>query len=181
MIKLYTICLCFFLATVAVNAQTRYFTKDGHISFYSHALIEDIKADNHQVLSVIDTESRELAIQLLMRSFTFKKALMREHFNENYVESHIYPKAKFTGRIAEIKLNDTNPYETEISGTLSIHGVEKEVSTKAQVRIEADKITLSGDFNVVVADYNIKIPALVRDNIAKIVKVSFELHHKPYK
>jgi hypothetical protein len=34
---------------------------------------------------------------------------------------------------------------------------------------------------VEVADFDIKIPIVVRNNIAKTIKVSFDLHHKPYK
>ena len=79
-----------------VSAQGKFLTKDGYVSFFSHSVVEDIKADNNQVLSIVDSETGEIAIQLLMRSFMFKKALMQEHFNENYVESYKYPKATFS-------------------------------------------------------------------------------------
>ena len=46
--------------------------------------------------------------------------------------------------------------------------------------MEGDEIVLKGDFNVQVADFNIKIPAIVRNNIAKTIKVTFDLRHKPY-
>lgn len=169
------------LALGATNAQDKYFTKDGHISFFSHSIVEDITATNDQVLSVLDTKTGKIAIQLLMRSFMFEKALMREHFNENYVESDVYPKAKFSGTILHFKTLDELPTEIEIGGKLSIHGVEQEVSTMANIQTEPDEIVLSGNFEVKVADYNIKIPALVRNNISKTIRISFELYHKPYK
>jgi len=163
-----------------IFSQEKYLAKDGYISFFSHSLVEDIKADNNQVLSIIDKETGEIAIQLLMRSFLFKKALMQQHFNESYVESHKYPKAKFKGYIINFKdLNKENS-NTEIKGTLSIHGKEKEISTIAKVIIHEGEINISGDFMVEVADFNIKIPAIVRNNIAKIIKVTFEIKHKPY-
>ena len=37
-------------------SQDKYITKEGYISFFSHTIVEDIKADNFQVLSVIDTK-----------------------------------------------------------------------------------------------------------------------------
>jgi len=161
-------------------SQKKYLAKDGYISFFSHSLVEDIKADNNQVLSIIDKETGEIAIQLLMRSFLFKKALMQQHFNESYVESHKYPKAKFNGLIVNFEdLNDKNS-NTEIKGTLSVHGKEKEISIIAKVIINEDEINISGDFMVEVADFNIKIPAIVRNNIAKIIKVTFQIKHKPY-
>jgi len=169
-----------FLVSAQLFSQGKYITKDGYISFFSHSLVEDIKADNKQVLSIVDSETGEIAIQLLMRSFLFKKALMQQHFNESYVESHKYPKALFKGFILNFNdLNDTS--DTEIKGIITIHGIEKEISIIAKVNVDNKEINISGDFMVEVADFNIKIPAVVRNNIAKIIKVTFNLVHKPYK
>ena len=169
-----------FLSAHQLYSQEKYLEKDGYISFFSHSLVEDIKADNNQVLSIIDTETGEIAIQLLMRSFLFKKALMQQHFNESYVESHKYPKAIFKGTILNYKdLNNENK-ETEIKGTLSVHGKDKEISVRAKFEINKDLIKISGNFMVEVAHFDIKIPTVVRNNIAKIIKVTFDLKHEPY-
>jgi len=162
-------------------SQERYLTKEGYISFFSHSLVEDIKADNYQVLSIIDKKTGEIAIQLLMKSFMFKKALMQEHFNQSYVESYKYPKATFKGFIINLKELDNQNGALEIKGILSIHGKEKEISIKANVQILKDQINLSGNFMVEVADFDIKIPIVVRNNIAKTIKITFDLQHKSYK
>ena len=164
-----------------MHAQDKFLTKEGYVSFFSHSLVEDIKADNNQVLSVIDTVTGKIAIQMLMRSFMFKKALMQEHFNENYVESYKYPKATFSGEISNFSGLNVENDETEIIGILTLHGEEKEIRTKVNVKIHEDGILLKGDFNVDVADFKIKIPSIVANNIAKTIKVTFELDHKPYK
>jgi polyisoprenoid-binding protein YceI len=164
-----------------INAQNQFLTKEGYVYFFSHSLVEDIKADNNQVLSVIDTVTGKIAIQMLMRSFMFKKALMQEHFNENYVESYKYPKATFSGEILNFSELSPENNQTEIVGTLMVHGEEKEIRTKVNVEIGENGIALKGNFNVDVADFKIKIPAIVANNIAKTIKVTFELHHKPYK
>lgn len=175
---------CFLFLTLClahnVGAQDKFLTKEGYVSFFSHSIVEDIKADNNQVLSIIDTTTHKVAIQLLMRSFMFEKALMQEHFNENYIESYKYPKATFSGEIMNFDELDAENTETEIVGELTVHGETKEISTKVNVSMKGDEIVLEGDFRVEVADFNIKIPAIVRNNIAKIIKVTFELHHKPY-
>jgi len=178
--KIYFILFTIFFVNLA-QAQVKYLTKEGFVSFFSHSLVEDIKADNHQVLSIIDTETGEIAIQLLMKSFQFKKALMQEHFNENYIESHKFPKAKFKGEIQNFDQLTDQINEVEIKGVLSVHGEEKEVNTKAVVEIRENEILVSGDFMVEVADFNIKIPSVVINNIAKTIKVSFKLNQKPYK
>lgn len=165
-----------------VAAQQKYFTNKGYISFFSHTAVEDIKAVNSQVLSIIDFESGEIAISILMKSFNFEKALMQEHFNENYVESNKYPKAIFSGKILNYE-NILNREQSiaEIQGELTIKDVTKEVFLESKVQWETDKITLKGKFLVTVADYNIKIPAIVRRNIAEKVEVAYNLIHEPYK
>ncbi len=177
--------ILFFLSFISpslVQAQNNYFTKQGYISFYSHTSVEDIKAENNQVLSIIDFETGDIAITLLMKSFQFEKALMQEHFNENYIESDKYPKANFSGRIQNIKdvLEGKNNI-AEIRGELTIKGITKTVLIESKITIEKDNITLKGKFMITIADYNIKIPAIVRKNIAEKVEVTFILKHQPYK
>lgn len=162
-------------------SQEKFITKNGFISFFSHTLVEDIKADNNQVLSILDKKNKEISIQLLIRSFNFKKSLMKEHFNESYIESHIYPKATFKGKIGELDNESDTAFKTEIKGILTVRGIEKEVSTIATVHLRKKEITLTGNFTVEVADFDIKIPAIVKNNIAKVIKISFDLKHKPYK
>lgn len=180
MTKLY----CLFFGLLFLNgvlAQDKFLTKEGFVTFFSHSIVEDIKADNNQVLSIIDTVTGKIAIQLLMRSFMFEKALMQEHFNENYVESYKYPKATFSGEIMNIDQLANGNTETEMVGTLTVHGEKKEISTKVDVVMNGTTILLKGDFKVDVADFDIKIPSIVANNIAKTIKVNFELLHKPYK
>lgn len=168
------------LISFQLFSQGKFLTKEGYISFFSHTIVEDIKANNSQVLSIIDTDNGEIAIQLLMKSFMFKKALMQEHFNDSYVESFKYPKATFRGFILNFNELPNQESEVEIKGVLSVHGKEKEISILAKIAVLKDQINLSGHFVVEVADFDIKIPIIVKNNIAKTIKVSFDLQHKPY-
>ncbi|MFA7445882.1 MAG: YceI family protein [Flavobacteriaceae bacterium] len=179
----FSILLFFILCTcLGVSAQEKFFTKQGYISFFSHTSVEDIKAENKQVLSIIDLSTGEIAVTLLMKSFAFEKALMQEHFNENYVESDKYPKATFTGSIQNLSdLLQGNNTIAEIKGNLTIKGITKPVTIESKALIEKDSIVLKGKFMVTVADFNIKIPAIVRKNIADSVEVTFVLTHQPYK
>ena len=177
---IYTIFICVLFVSLT-NAQDRYLTKNGSISFFSSAPMEDIKADNNQVLSIVDASNGKMAISILMKSFMFKKALMQEHFNENYVESDKYPKSTFKGRILNFDtLNETST-KAKVKGSLTIHGVSKEVTIEANISKKSNLINVEGEFFVNVADFNIKIPAVVVNNIAKKIKVSFKLNHTPYK
>ena len=90
--------LLFILLTfaLAVNAQ-KYMTKNGYIGFFSHTPMEDIKGDNNLVAGVLDISTGEMVFQALIKSFHFDRALLEEHFNENYLESDKFPKSSFKG------------------------------------------------------------------------------------
>jgi hypothetical protein len=162
-------------------SQEKMITKQGYISFFSNSVVEDIKAENNQALSIIDQVTGDIAITLLMKSFIFEKSLMQEHFNENYVESDKFPKASFKGKILNYIKSDKQEQIVTIDGDLNIHGVTKKVQIKGKIINSGNSSSLTGNFNVNVADYKIKIPSIVANNIAKIIKVSFDFDYKPYK
>lgn len=155
----------------------KYYTKNGNISFFSKTNMEDIKADNNQVLSVLNVQTGELQFSVLVKSFHFEKALMEEHFNENYLESGKYPKASFKGSIADIsKVNFTTDgtYPVTVNGDLGIHGVTNKVSTGGKIIVKGGKITGSAVFKVALADYKIEVPKLVENNIAKTIEITVD-------
>jgi polyisoprenoid-binding protein YceI len=152
------------------TAQT-FLTRTGQISFYSKTPLEDIKAENHQANAAIDLSKKTIAIAILVKSFLFEKQLMQDHFNENYAESDKYPKANFAGNIAGLTATSPGTYPVQIEGSLSFHGVTRPLSTSAVLVIGADKLNGKANFSLVPSDFNIKIPALVRDKIANRINV----------
>lgn len=165
-----------FLAFSA-SAQDKYFTRDGHIRFYSETSMENIEADNHKVTAILDEATGKLEFSALMKSFEFEKALMEEHFNENYVESNTYPKAVFKGSIVgfDAKKITDKPMEVTVKGTLEMHGVTKEIEVKGTVAKVGDKYVLKSKFMVKPEDYKIEIPNAVRDNIANEMEVTVDV------
>ncbi|GAB2838452.1 YceI family protein [Ferruginibacter profundus] len=170
----------FFIATlltifsVAANAQ-RVYTKNGLISFFSSTKMEDIKADNNQVLCVLNTQTGELQFSVLNKGFHFPKALMEEHFNENYIESNKFPKSTFKGTVAEIsKVNFTQDgtYPVSVKGDLVIHGVTKNITAPGSIVIKDGKVATSSKFIVKLADYNISIPGAVKSNISETIEIT---------
>jgi polyisoprenoid-binding protein YceI len=175
-----TVLCCFLFITIS-NSQERFLTKNGAINFYSKAPMEDITADNNQVLSIVDAGKGKMAISILMKSFLFEKALMQEHFNENYVESDKYPKATFKGDILGFYSVNETTSKKQVKGVLTIHGVSKEITIEANMTKKDDIFLVEGDFMVNLEDFKVKIPAIVAKKIAKEIKVTFEFNHKPYK
>lgn len=174
-IKIIAVLIIVMFTTVALQAQ-KYMTKNGHIKFYSETPVETIEADNHQVNSALDIQTGDFVFKVLIKSFKFEKALMEEHFNENYLESEKYPNSTFQGKVtnlAQINFTKEGTYEATIEGDLTIHGVTKKISEKGTFTVKAgDKIQGSSKFNVKPADYDIKIPGAVVKNIAETIEVT---------
>jgi polyisoprenoid-binding protein YceI len=169
-----------FLA-IGTNAQ-KFMTKNGYIGFYSHTPIEDIKGDNNQVASILDASTGEIVFQVLMKSFKFEKALMEEHFNENYVESEKFPKSTFKGKIVNLSdINFSKPgvYKVTVTGDLSIHGVTKNISEPGEIEIAVNGVNATSKFTVIPEDYNIEIPSVVREKIAKEMAVTVDVKMAP--
>ena len=161
---------------INLNAQ-KYFTKEGKISFFSDAPVEKIEAHNSKATAVFDMETGKMQWAILIKAFKFEKALMQEHFNENYMESSKYPKAKFTGNIknwSEVDINSQEDVALKVEGSLTIHGVENNISVPGSITFTEEGQVLKSVITVKVADYDIKIPSVVRDNIAKEVEIHIE-------
>jgi len=160
----------------------KYFSKTGKISFYSEASLEKIEAHNTSASTVIDIATGAVEWAVLIQGFTFEKSLMQEHFNENYMESAKYPKAKFKGQVdnlSAVQFNRDGTYTANVSGQLEMHGVTKPVTIPATVTVKGGMISAKAKFNVTLADYNISIPKLVADNISKTVRVEVTADYQP--
>jgi len=176
------IVLLFLLTNLADSSSKseEFSTNQGQVSFFSYTSVENIEAQNNQVLSIIDLSENKIAISMLMNSFVFKKALMYEHFNESYIESDLYPKAIFEGKILDFDASLKQPQTKMIKGTLSLHGISKELEIKTMIDYTDQSYTFSGEFEVTVKDFNIQIPPILTPNISKTIAVKFNFEYQPY-
>ena len=167
---------------MTVFGQSKYMTKSGSMSFEaSQPTFEPIEANHTAVSALLNAETGELAVLALVRGFRFPLALMEEHFNENYIESHQYPKTSFKGSIIDFDqttLND-QPQTVQLTGELSMHGVTKPITVSASINQTDDLITLESSFSVKTSDFGIEIPSLVRKQIDENVQIEVSLPLQP--
>jgi polyisoprenoid-binding protein YceI len=166
---------------ISVNAQ-KYMTKNGYIGFYSHTPMEDIKADNNQVASVLDISTGEMVFQALIKSFHFDRALMEEHFNENYMESDKFPKSSFKGKItnlSSVNFTKNGVYDVTVEGDLTIRDATNKIPTKGTIEVITGGINANSKFKIVPEDYKITIPGVVRDKIDKSLEVTVTMKYTP--
>jgi hypothetical protein len=172
------------LSFLQLRAQDKFYTKSGKISFFSTTTMENINATNKSAVCLLNTKTGDLQFAVLLKGFEFKKALMQEDFNRDYVESDKFPKSEFTGQIINnsvVNYSTKGTYTVTVKGKLSIHGVTKDVEATGTIDTKEGKIKLNSVFNILIADYQIKVPRMYLDNISKSLKITVDCNLDPLK
>lgn len=162
----------------AVSAQ-KFVTETTDVSFYSHAAIEDISADNKKANGIFNSETGDIAFSIPITEFQFEKSLMQEHFNEKYMESDKYPKATFQGKIEGFNKSAAGIQQVKASGKLTIHGVTRDIEIPGTIEKKESKLEMKSKFIVKLVDYKIKIPELLWNKVAEQVAVTVDFTFKP--
>lgn len=176
--KLYLLLVSFVLGAFVSVAQ-KYVVEKSLVNFYSHAAIEDIKADNKKSAGIYNAATNDLVFSIPIAEFQFEKSLMQEHFNEKYMETDKYPKSTFQGKISGYDNTKAGPQQVKAIGKLLIHGVANDVSLPGTIEKKDDKFGMTSKFMVKLADYKIEIPQLLFQNIAEQVEVTVDFVFKP--
>jgi hypothetical protein len=181
----------FFVAFVALFVQAsafaqtgKLFTRDGKVYFNatSESSPEKIEAAHIGGTFVLDQATGNLQMAVLLKGFHFEKALMEEHFNENYVESGKFPKASFSGKLsnlADVDFTKDGVYKTTVEGQFELHGVKQKMSTPAVFTIKGGAVSASCNFPVILKEYGIEIPSLVADKVGKKADIAIVVDLKP--
>jgi hypothetical protein len=175
--KLIAATILFTLFNSMIKAQGKFYTKTGKISIFSTTSVENISAVNKSSVCLLDSKSGDLQFAVLMKGFEFRKAKMQEDFNSDYVESSKFPKSEFKGQITNnstVNYGSNGTYKVNVNGKLTIHGVTKDVETNGTVTVNDGKMLANSIFNILIADYNIKVPKMYMDNISKSIKITVD-------
>ena len=174
--------LVLLVASVGAFGQGKFIAKNAYISFYSSTPLEDILGESNEAVTILNAETGEIGFQALMTTFHFKRALMEEHFNENYMESTKFPKSKFNGKIDGFNKDMLNAPVANITvtGKINVHGVEKTITVPGTLGLENGKLVGTSKFKVTPEDYGITIPSLVRDKIGKEMEVTVKASYLPF-
>ena len=163
------------LGLMASSRAQTYQVKEGEIFFRSDAPLELIEAKSNALNGVIKADKRRFAFSIDISTFEgFNNPLQQVHFNENYLESDLYPEANFSGRIIEsIDLTEDGNYDVRAKGVLEIHGVQQERIIKGRLNIMEDGslCKVYAQFTVILDEHNISIPKIVNQKIAEEIYV----------
>ncbi len=174
----------FSLIAIAAHAQNVWLGTAAEISFFSKTAIENIEAKSKVVGAAMNLANKSLFFKVKNTTFKFPKALMEEHFNENYMESEKYPTSEFKGTIVDSTNSDltkNGTYSVWVVGKLTIHGVTKDYKTRATFTTKDGKIRGVASFRVRLDDHKIERPSVVAQSLAETIDVSVDVTFEPQK
>lgn len=159
----------------SILAQDKFKTNTAIVNFEASVpFFEEVKAVNKLGIIVLMPQTSTLICTVVIKDFRFKMDLMQEHFNENYIESHRYPKAVFKGKIEKFDLKNVDEVDKEydVKGKLFMHGKTKVIEVKALIKRVPEGIQIVSNFPISVSDFNIQIPYVVANKVSKTVQTN---------
>ena len=174
------VAFCFLSLSLFAQKQI---TKSGTIEIFSETPLFTIEGVNQKVASIINTSNGEFVASTLVRSFKFEEALVEEHFNENYIESHKFPKAVYKGKIVDfdkIDLSKDGTYDVVVVGKLTIHGTTNDIKEKGKITVKGGVISATSTFDVSLAGYKVKVEETYKDAIKDAITLRINFNYKVY-
>lgn len=171
--KLYSFLLFFILLIGRTQAQN-FSTQNGIIRFISKAELELIQASSDKLQGLVNPVNNSFAFLIDLKSFEgFNSGLQRQHFNNNYMETEKFPRAKFSGKIIEqVDFSQAGITQVRAKGELDIHGQKQVRIVKAKITIKGNELIIESQFLVPLADHNISVPKIVNQKIATEIEVN---------
>jgi len=149
--------------------------KQGTVTFKSNAPLENINAESAMLTGLVSLDQNTFAFSVDVNSFKgFNSSLQQEHFYENYMETDIYPRATFSGKLIDKFNPDLQSQKIRAKGNLDIHGVKQERIIDVVITKKGDHYLIVSDFNVPLVDHNIRIPKVVYQKIAENINIKVQ-------
>lgn len=168
------ITLLFLLFTVALTAQTTYYTRTAHLHVKSSNKIKNIEADNYQVFSTFNTKTGALILEGLIKSFEFKIGAANRIFNSKQINVAQYPKIKYVGEVTNLSsINFSKPgtYRLDIKGTLYVWDEKRITPAQATIKVNADgTISAESSLFFMIEEKNVeKTNQLLKEKLPSII------------
>lgn len=145
----------------------------GKVDFYSKAPQEEIKAISDKLHGLINLHENSFAFVVDINSFDgFNNPLQKIHFNENYMESGLYPQAKFYGKIIDqINYDIVEDEIIRVKGNFEIHGTVQERIITVRIIRKNGLLHFDSEFFISLEDFKISVPRIVHQKLSNEIKV----------
>jgi len=166
-----------FLASTSLFSQTKVWkVTDGKMYFKSETEIETIYGEGGRITGTLDLSTKKILIEISLFDLKTPNKLQTSHMHDNYLETPLFPIAKFEGTVDSIKESG----EVKAKGVLDIHGKKKDnFVITGNLEKKEDTFEQLSYFTVVLPEFGIQIPSLVFLKLNKNIQVKVKLIWKP--
>ncbi len=155
------------------HAQDMYSIQNGKIHFVSNAPEENIEAMSRELSGLMNIVENTFAFSVYLKTFKgFNSPLQQEHFYENYMQTDIFPRSTFTGKLIDKFDPNTSKQKVRAKGQFEIHGIKKERIIEVNLTKTNKGFLIESEFNVLLEDHGIQVPQIVFQKIAANINVS---------
>ncbi len=163
---------------------------DNEVRFTSEAPIEEVVGVTNRIDGYVllneprleagsATEGTQLYLEVNLASLDTGLGLRNRHMRDNYLEVRDFPYAFFEATIERIEETAAGLFRVTAQGVLNIHGVEREVSVPCDVSARQDGYRARCTFNLLLSDFDIKIPKLMFLKLANEVRLELDFTVQP--
>ncbi|MRX48714.1 YceI family protein [Pedobacter puniceum] len=166
--------LIFSIISLPLWLQAQNFKTDKlSVHFYAAAPVADIDALTNSANATLDIKRKEIKVSIAISSFSFKKALMQQHFNEKYIESDKYPMASFKGNFKDDLSNKPDgTYLIYVEGKFNLHGVDVQQVIPCKITLQKNIISVNSTFILNTKDFKIEPPKILGKPIGEKIEVT---------
>jgi hypothetical protein len=174
----------FALSISSIELSAKEFrTKTGIMDFKAIAPAKLIVAKSKNVSIVLNTQSKQVSVEIPVNSFTFdenyesneKNEALFKRFSEHYMRSMEYPLIRYIGEIqnlSEIDFTKDGTYSIRSRGKLSIVKVEQTEEVNGIIIIKNGEISVTTEVKIVPDHYRISFPRFLNNNYFKEIVVN---------
>ncbi|NUO19700.1 YceI family protein [bacterium] len=175
--------LCSFAASFAGEMYTIVQGgQDNHVTFTSEAPLEEIVGKTNIVTGFVmlpdASHPGSAEIHVDMASFDTGMSLRNKHMRENHLETDKFPEAVFKLTRLEIPgehLQEGSRTAVNLSGTMLLHGVSREISPIAWLTVNGSDLLIEAKFTLRLQDYNITRPEFLIMKLADEQRIDVKL------
>jgi polyisoprenoid-binding protein YceI len=199
------------LTTAPLRAQTYTVKTEGrsHFRLQAHTTTEEFTGHTDRLQGVVillpepdsPREAAQARVAIDLASIDTGVAMRDRHMRARYLETDKYPKAVFVLRRIvspeQLELIPGKPTRMRVEGTLSLHGVERPLTTEVLVthlthetiggrEFPVEALQVHAAFPVRLQDYNIRTPRFLFIRMSQTLKLEIDLYAEapqphPYK
>lgn len=155
------------------------------ITFTSKAPMETFQGRTHEVSGTIEIAPGDGADTVRVRAVVPMATLetgitLRDrHMRENHLETDRFPEGRFEGEGVAARAPEGGPGALTLRGTLTLHGVAREVEIPATWSTDASGVRIEASFPVALADHAIPRPGFLAMKLGEVQRVDVSLRAEP--